>query len=60
MVFASGIHLNTIMCENDVEYGEFVSLVKNTIRKLQEPSNINSNIDKDAFLGFFFPKLIIN
>jgi len=60
MVFASGIHLNTIMSENDVEYGEFVSLVKNTIWKLQEASNINSNIDKDAFLGFFFPKLIIN
>jgi hypothetical protein len=31
MVFASGIHLNTIMSENDVEYGEFMSLAKNTI-----------------------------
>jgi hypothetical protein len=48
------------MSENDVEYGEFMSLAKNTIWKLQEASNINSNIDKDAFLGFLFPKLIIN
>jgi hypothetical protein len=60
MVFASGIHLNTIMSKNNVEYGEFVSLVKNTIRELQEASNINSNIDKDAFWAFFFPKLLIN
>jgi hypothetical protein len=35
MVFASGIHLNTIMSKNNVEYGEFVSLAKNVIRELQ-------------------------
>jgi hypothetical protein len=31
MVFANGIHLKTIMFENDVKYGEFVFLAKNTI-----------------------------
>jgi hypothetical protein len=36
MVFASGIRLNTIMSKNNVQYGEFVSLVKNNILELQE------------------------
>jgi hypothetical protein len=54
MVFASGIHLKTIMFENDVKYGEFVFLAKNIIRELQEASIINSNIDKNAFWSFFF------
>jgi len=54
MVFASGIHLKTIMFENDVEYREFVFLAKNTIWELQEASIINSNIDKDALWAFFF------
>jgi hypothetical protein len=35
MVFASGIHLYTILSKDDVEYGEFVSHVENTIQGSQ-------------------------
>jgi hypothetical protein len=40
MVSTSGIHLHTILFEDDLEYGEFVSPTKNTIPGSQETSNV--------------------
>jgi hypothetical protein len=60
MVYASGIHLDTIFSENNGEYGEFVFLVESVIQGSQETSNVKSNIDENAFWAIIFPELLAN
>jgi hypothetical protein len=55
MVFASGIHLNTIMFENDVKYGEFVFLAKKILFENYKKHRISIQIlTKMHFRLFFF------
>jgi hypothetical protein len=60
MVYASGIHLDTIFSENNSEYGEFLFLVESVIQGSQETSNVKSNIDENVFGAIVFPKLLAN
>jgi len=60
MVYASGIHLDTIFSENNGEYGEFVFLVESVIQGSQETSNVKSNIDENVFWAIIFPELLAN
>jgi hypothetical protein len=55
MVFASGIHLNTIMPKNNVEYGEFVSLVKILFLNYKK-YQISIQILTKMHFGHFFSK----
>lgn len=49
MAYTSGIHLHTILFEDDVEYGEFVFPTKNAFQGSQEASNVESNSEGNAF-----------
>jgi hypothetical protein len=60
MAYTSGIHLHTILFEDDVEYGEFVSPTKNAFQGSQEASNVESNIDKNVFWAIIFPKYLVD
>jgi hypothetical protein len=60
MASTSGIHLHTILFEDDVEYSEFVSPTKNTFQGSQEASNVESNIDKNIFWAIIFPIFLAN